>query len=1580
MSSSHKPLVLPRLTWCLIAVLSHPWSLFGQTNGKQLRFENYSINEGLSQSNVYAVLQDRFGFLWIGTEDGLNRFDGYNFEVYRNNPDDNGSISANTILAIHQDRSGRLWIGTQGGGLNQFDRDVEAFIGYRFEKDVDPTQTLNNNFVTQIEEDYDGDLWLGTQGGGINCFLVKEGRFLHFNRGEITGISDDNIHALHFDQQGNLWIGTYKGLDVATSSNLIDAKKSGRLKVRHIDLKVGGGEGSDIRVRTVVRDKKGSVWAGTVDQGLFKIQLSNESADLAGFQVSHYQRNLSEPNGLTHAGIRALLEDDRGNFWIGSDGGGLFLMDRDHDLFYNYANRAGLNDTLSSDRILSLYQDSGGLLWVGTFVGGLNKVDLAKSEFTHLSHDPLRQNLLSDNTVKAIFEDHEGHFWIGHQEGVDLLDVEEKGAYRSIRSIARLSDDPLNEEDLSHNFVRAIAQDLRGQIWIGTWGGGLNQINPKTFEVKHYKNDPDNPGSLSHNLIRSLLIDQKGRMWIGVSNGLNLYNPKDDTFRLFQFGAGKRTNFDANRVSSIYQDQANRLWLGTEGGLIRFNPDDYSYQKFTADQTRNDSLSSNRVRPILQDKRGRLWIGTLGGGLNLFDPIKNSSRIYTTDDGLPNNVVYGILEDEQGYLWISTNNGLSRFDPKNEQFRNYIAADGLQSNEFNIGAYFKDGRGRLWFGGINGLTMFDPDTLTSIGQGPQIVITDFRTNDENFQLPQSPHRMEQIVLPPSVKSFGVSFAALDFSDPRRNQFSFQLEGLEESWSKPDTNNRTNFTNLDPGEYTLKIRGADKSGQWSEKPLSVGITIVPPWWLTRTAYLIYFLLITGIAWAGIRYYLGLQNRRHQRQLAEKQREIEQEHLIVERLRQVDKLKDEFLANTSHELRTPLNGIIGIVESLMDGVTGELPPKTNHNLAMVLSSAKRLSNLVNDILDYAKIKESGISLNLKPVDLRALTHVILTLLEPMAREKGIRLENAVDNDIPPVNADENRLQQIMYNLVGNAVKFTQSGSVVVRASQEEDLVHIDVSDTGIGIPSDKLVNIFKSFEQVDGSSVRGQGGTGLGLAITKQLVEGHGGEIRVTSVPGQGSTFSFTLPASDERIFSESFDRAPESLAKNDIESDNHIIDEYTLINVPAHAYHILVVDDEPVNLQVLVNYLSLNQYQITRASDGLEAVEKIYEDDSFDLVICDVMMPRMNGYEVCKRIRKRYSPRRLPVILLTAKDQVSDMAAGFEAGANDYLTKPVTKDELIPRIETHLSLLAMHRDLKSAKEAAKEGAFARETAQFATSILHNIGNVLTSVKISCQQVREKLERSRVHGLVRAGEMLRGVEDDIATFLTQDPKGKMLPQYFQQIGGMLMDEQQHILKEIDNLANKADLMADIIETQQQHAKAGHSADEVFDLRRLIDESLDLQQQTFERKGVALTRKRADEELWVKGQKLHVTQVLMNLFKNAVEAMAETPVNHRFLEVAAGREESGGIYVTVRDRGIGISQTGLEKMFSHGYTTKKTGHGFGLHYCKNVMKNMNGDITVDSEGEGKGACFTLRFQAAPPAVSHAGEPIHHQNGVTK
>jgi len=789
---------------------------------RDIKFRHLTIEEGLSQSSIFSILQDSKGFMWFGTEDGLNKYDGYNFKVYKNNPENLNSLSYNYVKAIHEDQSGVLWIGTYGGGFNKFDREMEQFIYYQ--TDANNANSLTNNFVNSIYEDRSGMLWIGTE-NGLNKFDPKREQFTHYQTdpNDPNSLSNNKVMSIYEDRGGELWIGTEDGL------NRFDREKELFIHYKHIPHDPNSL--SNNVVREIFEDKLGVLWIGTAGGGLNKFDREKE-------KFIHYQTDPSNTNSLSNDRVMSIYEDKLGVLWIGTAGGGLNKFDRNKEQFIHF--KADLHDpnSLSNNEVFSIYEDQSGVLWVGTDVG-LNKFDREKKQFILYRSKPNDLNSLSHNVVYSIYEDQSGVLWIGtYGGGLNKFD-------RNKEQFIHFRTNPGNPNSLSSDWVRSFYEDRFGTIWVGTYGGGLNKFDREKEEFIHFKANPHDPNSLSNNVVRVIFEDRSGVFWIGTEDGLNKFDREMEQFTHYKTNPRDPNSLSNNFIYSIYEDRSGTLWIGTLDGLNKLVPSANegsppTFIHFKAHPHDPNNLSNSEVLTIYEDKSGVFWIGT-PGGLNKFDRAKETFAYYMEKDGLPNDLIYDILEDSKGNLWLSTNKGISKFNPRTEKFRNYDVKDGLQSNEFSLGACHKSRTGEMFFGGINGFNSFYPETIKDNPHIPYVVITNFRIfnkvmpiqeeKDGKSLLTKSITETDKIELSYKDRVLTFEFAALQYALPEKNEYAYKMEGFEKDWNYVGNRRFATYTNLPPGDYVFRVKGSNNDGVWNEEGVSLKVTVIPPFWQT-----------------------------------------------------------------------------------------------------------------------------------------------------------------------------------------------------------------------------------------------------------------------------------------------------------------------------------------------------------------------------------------------------------------------------------------------------------------------------------------------------------------------------------------------------------------------------------------------------------------------------------------------------------------------------------------------------------------------------------------------------------------------------
>jgi len=1228
------------------------YNLYGREN---LKFGHLSIIDGLSKNGVTSILKDAKGFMWFGTYDGLNRFDGVDFKVYYHNIYDSTSISSNWINDLFEDSDGNLWIGTLNG-LNYYNKEEDNFKHFTLDSRFFSNE-LTNSINTIIERD-DKSLWVGSR-YGLYVFDKVELKFYPLIDEINDNLNINNISALKKDSYDRLWIGTNAGsytynLAKERFINVIDNKKYAV---------------NDLSISTIWEDVYGIIWIGTND-GLFKITEN---------KVDVYKKS-NTSSGINNNIIHCICEGPNGLIWIGTESGGLNQYDRSTNSFYHFLHDPTNPFSIGQNVVHSLYFDVNGILWAGHDAKGISYYDLNQKRFQHYIKQEGNSNSLSDNVVNCFYEDKNGLLWIGTSKGG--LNVFDRGneKYWSYKS------HPTDPYSLSSEVVRTVFVDSKDNIWVGTYLGGLNRFDRKIQKFYHYQRDVNDPKSLSNNIVNTIMEDYAGKIWIGTHMGINVYDPENKRveFLHHKHDSSIPTSLSSDRVNIIYEDSERNIWVGTDGGLNLFNPQKekafFTHHKHDKDDS--TSISLDDISSIYEDKQNTLWVGTKGGGICKFNKKTNSFVSFNQDDGLANNTVHGILEDNNGNLWISTNKGLSKFNKKTGIFKNYTVNDGLQSDEFRYNAYYKNNSGEMFFGGINGFNVFYPDSIRDNTFVPPVVFTDFeifnkpvqlKKYDQNSPLEKHISQTRNLLLSYKHNILTFGFAALNFTSPGENQYAYKLLGFDNDWNYIGTRNRISFTNLDPGNYTLEIIGSNNDGVWNENGPSINIEILPPFWKTTEAYLFYILFFIIITILIIRFFINRGKLRN-------------ELILEQKMHNIDLLKLQFFTNISHEIRTPLTLILGPLSSILAGIQNG---KIKEQLLMINRNAEQLHRFINELLDFRKLEAGKMRLEIVRGDVVAFVKRIVDAFKQNGQQRDINIHFNTNIDKLNILFDRDKLEKILNNLLSNAIKYTpDGGSITVKfqhlksidkqgvndpGKTAKECYKISVKDTGIGISSKEIDKIFNRFYQSDNTVFQKKGGTGIGLTLTKEFVNLLKGEIYVNSEQGKGSKFTIIFPIDPEELLNEYHTiKEPTETIKNK-KRDNldnfpvHEAGENIDLSVNKQKKPLLLVIDDNIDLLTFIRNELDQYYNIEEAKDGREGLEKAWELLP-DLIISDILMPLVDGIEFCTKVKTDERTSHIPVILLTARTSVENIKEGLETGADDYITKPFNAELLISRVQ------------------------------------------------------------------------------------------------------------------------------------------------------------------------------------------------------------------------------------------------------------------------------------------------------------------------
>jgi signal transduction histidine kinase/ligand-binding sensor domain-containing protein len=1095
---------------------------------KYTRFEHLTVNDGLSSNRVRCIYRDSKDYIWIGTEEGLDKYNSFEIKKYHFNENQPGSISSNNILCLYEDREKNIWVGTVNG-LNLFDPVKDNFKV--FKNNPADNKSLGNNYVSGITQDKNGNLWIVTGENCLNKWVSKTQNFIRYQfENEKPYINPRPSKMISIDSKGYLWI-------VSLTSGIRRFDSESGIFTKFEDPSVDFGNDC---FKSLYIDNQDKIWISTDGNGFF-------SYDPSANKFEQFGSN-GDGKGTNKKVILDIIPEDEQHLLLAVDQGGINRFDKISKTF-EYFNYDNTNDEgLNNDGIWCFHRDREGILWIGTSGGGINYFNPKKYKFKIFKYNGSNPNSLSYNNVTCFCEDHQGLIWIGTDGGGANVYDPETGSFKIFKN------EPGNPYSISGNAIRGIAEDKDHDMWIGTWDAGLDRYDRKTGRFNHYMPDKNNSSSISGRSIWNLAIDKNDTIWLGTFNvGTDLFDKNKGVIRRFRTNPDDPKAIVGKKDWIFYEDSEKNIWISTTTGLNFYDSKTNSFKKYI--------FRDNVIAAFCKDKDGNLWVGTSTNGIFFCKPDGTIICTYDISSGLPSNIIQSIIEDNSGNIWISSNGGISRFDSKTRKFRNYSKEDGLQGDQFKQQSSLITRKGEIFFGGYSGFNSFNPDSLKDNDFIPPVYITDFQifnkevpvgVDGSQFQTHISEAKEIKLNWRQSVFSF--TFSAINYTYPEKNQYAYIMEGFEKEWNYTTVSRRyVTYTNLNPGEYTFRVKASNNDGVWNGKGISLRIIILPPWWKTLWFRLIMIstiiLIIVFIFLSRIRHLksqktvlerlVALKTTELQEKndtlikqaeelnksntlLEERQKQIEnqseelmsQKEELLEmnnKLYEINASKDKFFSIIAHDLKNPFNTILGLSELLKDEIkSGNLETIDDYS-GKIYSSTIQTLRLLENLLEWANSQRGKISFNPVPIKLRDIFDEEFMVLNEMAIRKNIELKSLFADNLTII-ADKDMIKTILRNLISNAIKFSyRNGKVEVKAFIDNNKVEIAVSDNGIGISKETMAKLFRIDSNLSTIGTENEKGTGLGLFLCKEFVEKHNGEIWAESESGKGSVFKLILPS-------------------------------------------------------------------------------------------------------------------------------------------------------------------------------------------------------------------------------------------------------------------------------------------------------------------------------------------------------------------------------------------------------------------------------------------------------------------------------------
>ena len=1225
------------------------------------KLQHLTSRDGLPGDYIEDIIQDQQGFIWLATRGGLARFNGIDFDIWQHAPNDSNSLPHSFVTALQTDPVGNLWVGTVNGlcRLNLANNRIQQF------KHLGP---LSYDWITKIILGDQENLWIGTNESGLfrlqpaswdmniaidssqcTCFQV--------NRSDSTSLSSNLIYDLTWDGERQvLWVATAAGLCLYNPIKngfyrLYFDKSNDRLSQVSASSKYN-------YMLCLFLDKSSAVWIGTAGGVLLKILMKEKK--IVSFKSYDFEKFHSSFDSII-----AITQDKFGDIWFTTRFGHVFKLDprnNTNQRIHQFTQKS--RDNVLSDPYVIRF-DNSSILWIGTRYG-LHFGEPFKKGITQVSYDPNREKSLSIRWVTALAEADDGHIWAGTvHKGLEIVDS-------NLDVIKSLQHDPKDKSSLCSNGIHCLLKRRNGTLWVGTTHG-LDLFQPATEQFFHLPKKNKKQHGLAGNHVFCLYEDFCGATWIGTNKGVSKIGIRGHQFEITNY----LTNPDAHLkklggyVGAIAEVSPESYLIGSKG-LYRFSEKNDQVHPY---QHHNHPWIDDMIVFIERDSKNSYWIGTVTDGL--YQLTTDGQQIhFTTREGLPSNFVCSLIEDSTGCLWIGTFTGLVKYEPKKNVFKKFERPARLE-NEFRWRAFHKGQSGRFYFGNYYGFLMFNPKDLGPNPRKPPVYLTNFKIYNQPVFFEQPLYKRDEITLSFKDRMFSFDFVALNYRNSEDNQYAYRLLGFNDEWIDTRGTRTAQFTNFPPGHYTFQVKASNNDGVWNEQGASMKICILPPWWRTTWAWLLWIGLFSGLIYTVYRIQLN-------RARLQQQYRLKHEH--AEKLAQLDQLKSNFFANISHEFRTPLTLIQGPIKQML---SGDFHGNLKGQYRLILRNSERLLQLINQLLDLSKFEVGKMSLLASEDNIASFVKSIVMSFHSLAERKHIKFTFKTSNENLRIYFDQDKVEKIFNNLLSNAFKFTPDGgeiSVTItedKSKENIDWVIISVKDNGTGIPTNKIDKIFDRFYQVDSSQKREFEGAGIGLALTKELVELHRGRIQVQSEAGKGTEFRVYLLKGDSHLQKSEIKRKPKMTMQqieyspvdeklNEVIPDTLTSDTKIEKQLPL----VLVVEDNR-DVQMYIKQILESRYKIMTAFDGLSGFDKAINKIP-DLIISDVMMPKMDGFELCEKLKTDERTSHIPVILLTARASDADKLQGLETGADDYLIKPFDAREMLVRIS---NLIQQRRKLR-----------------------------------------------------------------------------------------------------------------------------------------------------------------------------------------------------------------------------------------------------------------------------------------------------------